>query len=226
MQAAVLLCIWFLSAMAGVDLERARDLQDKVVLQAAVEELTKIADRRPNDAGAHYRLALAQSYLSEVAFETRDKGLAQLAAEAGIRAAQKAVAIQSNVAEYHRLLGTLCGQVIPANVLFGLKYGKCATESISKALELDPKYSMAWLSRGIGNYYLPASLGGGVELALRDFDKAIELQPKNAEAYLWKGIALRKLNRNAEARAALLRSLELNPRRIWAKQQLEKTPAQ
>ena len=39
------------------------------------------------------------------------------------------------------------------------------------------------------------------------------------------GITLRKLNRNAEARAAFTKSLQLNPERIWTKQQLEKTPA-
>jgi Flp pilus assembly protein TadD len=72
---------------------------------------------------------------------------------------------------------------------------------------------------------LPAALGGGVEAALRDFKKAIQLNPESADAYLWLGIALRRMSRNSEARAAIRRSLELNPRRVWAKQQLEKTPA-
>jgi Flp pilus assembly protein TadD len=52
------------------------------------------------------------------------------------------------------------------------------------------------------------------------------LNPGAAEAHLWLGIALRKARRNAEARKAIARSLELNPDRTWAKQQLEKTPAQ
>jgi Flp pilus assembly protein TadD len=78
----------------------------------------------------------------------------------------------------------------------------------------------------VGNYYLPASFGGGVEPAIRDFQKSIELDPKLAEAHLWLGLALRKAGRAAEARTALSRSLQLNPRRVWAKQQLEKTPAQ
>jgi hypothetical protein len=43
---------------------------------------------------------------------------------------------------------------------------------------------------------------------------------------LWLGLAERKLHRNAEARDAFARSLELNPRRVWTKQQLDKTPAQ
>ncbi len=116
--------------------------------------------------------------------------------------------------------------MIPANVLSGLRYGKCAQDAVTKAIKLDPKSSMAYVSRGVGNYYLPPALGGGPELAIKDFEKAIQLKPDNSEAYLWLGIALRKVNRNAQARKALSRSVELNPRRIWARQQLEKTPAQ
>ena len=158
--------------------------------------------------------------------ELKDKNQARTASESGIRAAERAVALRPNSSEFHRVLGTLCGQVIPANVLLGLKYGKCAQEEIKKAIELAPKFASAYLSRGVGNYYLPPALGGGLESAVSDFQKAIQLDQKLAEAHLWLGIALRKANRNREARAALTRSLELNPGRVWARQQLEKTPAQ
>jgi hypothetical protein len=43
---------------------------------------------------------------------------------------------------------------------------------------------------------------------------------------LWMGITLRKMNRNGEARTAFTKSLQLNPARVWTKQQLEKTPPQ
>jgi Tfp pilus assembly protein PilF len=168
---------------------------------------------------------VAQLYLAEVAMELKDKNQARSAAESGIVAARKAVGLEANNSEYHRILGTLCGQVIPANVLLALKYGRCAQDSINKAVELDPKSANAYLSRGVGNYYLPPQFGGGVEQASKDFEKAIQLNPKSAEAYLWLGIAQRKLNRNAAARKSLERAVELNPNRIWAKQQLDKTPA-
>jgi tetratricopeptide (TPR) repeat protein len=115
--------------------------------------------------------------------------------------------------------------VIPANPLFGgLKYGQCARDEINKAIELNNKLALAYVSRGVGNFYLPSSMGGGVDLALKDFDKAISLDPNLAEAYLWKGVTLRKANRDAEARQALRRALQLDPGRLWAKQQLDKTP--
>jgi tetratricopeptide (TPR) repeat protein len=207
-------------------LESARERQDRGELAKLAAEYAASAEKQPKDAPGYYRAAVAWSYLSEVASEQRDRAQAKGAAESGIKMGEKAVALDGRNAENHRVLGTLCGQVISANVLAGLKWGKCAQEEINKAVELDPKSPLAQLGRGVGNYYLPAQLGGSIEQAIKDFDKAIALDGQLAEAHLWRGIALRKANRNAEARKAFERSLQLNPKRVWAKQQLEKTPAQ
>jgi tetratricopeptide (TPR) repeat protein len=77
----------------------------------------------------------------------------------------------------------------------------------------------------VGNFYLPASMGGGLDIALKDFDTAISINPKLDEAYLWKGVTLRKSNKDAEARQAFEEALKLNPNRAWTRQQLDKTPA-
>ena len=218
---------WLIAgSLAAGGLEAARDGQDRAALEKLVAEYAAGGREVPQDAAAQYRAALASSYLAEVALELRDKGQAQRAAEAGVKAAERAIALKPAEAEYHRVLGTLCGQVVPANVLAGLSYGKRARDAVNKALELDPKSAQAHLARGVGNYYLPAALGGGNNLAIADFRKAIQLDPKFADAYIWLGLALRKDRNNAEARSAFARALELNPARIWAKQQLEKTPAQ
>jgi tetratricopeptide (TPR) repeat protein len=208
------------------DLQKARDRQDRTALEKIVSDCRTAAAKLPNDADAQYRLALAESYAAEVAVEMRDKAQAKNFAESGIQAAERAVSLKPNTAEHHRILGTLCGQMISSNGLAAIKYGKCALESVNKAIALDPKSPDAYLSHGVGNYYLPPALGGGIELAIKDFQKAIELNPKSAEGYLWLGIALRKSNQPAEAHKALAKSVELNPNRIWAKQQLDKTPAQ
>jgi tetratricopeptide (TPR) repeat protein len=213
-----------LAAELPPELKKARDTQDRPVLDRMAGAASTSAQAKPNDAFEQYRAAQAELVRAEVAMELRDKNAARAAAESGIGAAQKAVALKPNSGEYHRILGTLCGQVIPANVLAGMKYGRCALDEVTKAIELEPKSAAAHLSRGVGNYYLPASFGGGVELALKDIERSLELDPKDADAWLWKGIVLRKMNRNPEARKALTRSLELNPARVWTKQQLEKTP--
>ena len=220
-----LLIAGFLAAASPSPLDIARDQQDRPALEKLANEYAAAAAKAPNDATAQYRAALAASYVAEVALEVRDKKQAEQAAERGVKLAERAVALKPDVAEYYRILGTLCGQVVPANVLTGLSYGRRAQEAINKAVEKDPKSPAVYVARGVGNYYLPPALGGGMELAIADFRKAIQLDAKNAEAYLWLGLSLRKQNNNAEARDAFGKALELNPNRIWVKQQLDKTPA-
>lgn len=207
-------------------LESARDRQDRAALEKQISELSAAAQKTPHDAEAQYRVALASSYLAEVSLELRDKNQAERVAESGIQFAERAIALNPKIAEYHRVLGTLCGQVVPANLLSAFSYGKRAREAIDKALELDPKSSQAYLARGVGNYYLPDALGGGISLAIPDFRKAADLDPSSAEPWLWLGLALRKVHHNAEARQAFEKAVRLDPARVWIKQQLEKTPAQ
>jgi Flp pilus assembly protein TadD len=218
----MLLAAFFAAAPAA--LETARDQQDRAALQKLVDESFAAAQQAPKDADAQYRAALASSYLAEVAMELRDKKLAEQAAVRGVKAADQAIALKPDVAEYQRVLGTLCGQVVPANLITGLSYGKRAKDAIDKAVQMDPKSPAAYMARGVGNYYLPPALGGGIDLAVADFRKALVLDAKDADAWLWLGIALRKQNKNGEARSAFTKSVELNPKRIWAKEQLDKTP--
>ncbi|MBL8230885.1 MAG: tetratricopeptide repeat protein [Bryobacterales bacterium] len=221
---SLLLIVSTLPGAGSQDLRQARDKQDRAALEKIIAGLAANVQKASEDAAAQYQLALAESYLAEVNLELKLRNEAKSAAEAGIRAAEKAVALKAGNAEYHRILGTLCGQVIPANVLAGLRYGRCALDNVNKAIELNPKSSAAHLSRGVGNYYLPPSFGGGVALAIKDFQKAIELDAKSADAYLWLAVAYRKNNQFPDARKALEKSLELNPQRLWAKELLEKTP--
>jgi tetratricopeptide (TPR) repeat protein len=214
----LIFCLALTAASAG-ELEKARDRQDR----AALEKLA--ASAQGSDAQSNYRAALAYSYLAEVAEEQHDRAAVKGAAEAGIRAAEKAVQLAPQIAEHHRVLGTLYGQMAPVNVLAALGYGKKAQEAIARTLELDPKSARAYVARGVGNYYIPSGFGGGIDLAIRDFQKAIELDPKSDDAFLWLGLAHRKAGHNADARKAFAKALELNPGRVWAKQQLDKTPA-
>ena len=210
-------------AVSVAELEKARDRQDRAALDRLAGEFAAAAEKSPKEHGAQYRAALAHSYVAEIAIEVRDRNRARDAAEAGIRLAQQAVTLAPRDAEYHRILGTLCGQAV-RDLMSGMKWGRCAQEEIDKAIELDPRSAIARLGRGVGRYYLPPMFGGGVENAIKDFEKAIELNPKLADAHLWLGIALRKAYRPGEARKAIARAIELNPNRVWAKQQLEKTP--
>jgi tetratricopeptide (TPR) repeat protein len=217
--------VWAAEGGAQTSLLSARNRQDRAALERMGSSRLKAAAMQARNGALQYEAAQAQSYLSEVALELRDKKMARAAAEAGIGAARAAVSIDPNNAEYHRVLGTLCGQVIPADPMAGLQHGRCAKEEIETALKLNPKSALSWVSSGVGKFYLPAMFGGGVDLALKDFQKAAQLDPKLDEAWLWIGLAHRKSQRHAEARQAFQKALALNPERVWTRQQLEKTPA-
>ncbi len=213
-----------LGAQAPGTLEAARDRQDRAALEKAVAGYAAAAAKQPKDFDAQFRLAVACSYMAEVAIEQRDRKGGRQAAERGIPAAEKAVELKPDSAEAYRVLATLYGQGV-TDLMSGLNYGPKAKAAINKAVEKAPNSSTVYVARGVGNYYLPAQLGGGATAAIADFRRAIQLDPKNAEAYLWLGLGLRKENHDAEARQAFTKSLQLNPNRIWVKQQLEKTPA-
>jgi tetratricopeptide (TPR) repeat protein len=212
-----------LLAGAPPALETARDHQDIPVLERAVEDTSAAAAKAPNDADAQYRAAIACSYLAEVEIEQHDKKKARPIAERGIKAAERAVSLKPGMPDYYIVLARLYGQAI-TDIMSGLSYGPKAKDAINKAVEKAPNSAAVYVARGVGNYYLPAQVGGGPKVAIPDFRKAIELDSKNAEAYLWLGIALRQDKQEAEARRALEKSLELNSGRVWTKQQLEKTP--
>jgi lipoprotein NlpI len=215
------------AAAADDPIEKLRDRQDRTALEARAAALHAEAAKVDKDADKWYRSAVAHSYAAEVAYELRDKAGSERAAEAGVADAEKAITLNGKNAEYYRILGTLCGQVIPANPIMGaLAYGKRAKEALDKAIELDPKSARARLAHGVGYYYLPKNFGGGPENALNDYKQAIALDPKLADAYLWMGVALAKQHQNAQAREAFTKSLQLDPDRLWAKHQLEKTPPQ
>jgi len=211
---------------AADDLEKLRDRQDRDGLAKIADAAQADADKAPNDANKWYRAAVAWSYVAEVAYELRDKAGSERAAEAGVKNADKAIALSGKNAEYYRVLGTLCGQVIPANPILGaLAYGKRAKDALDKAIELDPKSARAHVAHGVGYYYLPVNFGGGPENAIKDYKQAVTLDPKSAEAYLWMGVAYAKQHQTAQAREALTKSLQLDPDRLWTKQQLDKLPA-
>jgi tetratricopeptide (TPR) repeat protein len=212
---------------AAEDLARLRDHQEVASLDKAASSLHAEADKAAGDANKWYQSAIAYSYLAEVTYEKRDKGASERAAEAGVRDAEKAISLNGKVADYYRVLGTLCGQVIPADPFMGfLTYGKRAKEALDKGIELDPKSSRAFVAHGVGFYYLPTNFGGGPDNAIKDYRKAIELDPKNAEAYLWLGVAYAKQHQTPQAREAFTKSMQLDPERVWTKEQLGKLPPQ
>src|SRR5215469_10579324 len=112
---AIFLLVWQGAAFNSTELEKARDAQDRGALERYASQFAAAAAKQANDVQALYRQALAESYLAEIAVETGDKNLARSSAESGIKAAERLTAAKPENSEYHRLLGTLCGQAVPGN---------------------------------------------------------------------------------------------------------------
>ena len=128
-----LFLVLFLAAAPpwSAELQKARDTQNRTEVGRIATQLSVIAAKQTNDAEAQYQAALANSVLAEIAAEVRDKNQAQAAAEAGMKAAERAISLKPANAEYHRILGTLCGQAAAAvGGLGALKYGRSSLEEI------------------------------------------------------------------------------------------------
>src|SRR5438477_9435669 len=111
----------FMAAPATSPMELARNQQDRAALQKLAADFAAAAAKAPNNAEAQYRSALAYSYLAEVLIEQHDRKAGRTAAEQGIKAAEKAVAMRGD-AESYRVLGTLYGQGV-TDIMSGLSYG-------------------------------------------------------------------------------------------------------
>ena len=79
----------------------------------------------------------------------------------------------------------------------GVDHPALALDAAHRALELDPKLSMAYAVIGLMHEYT----GDGYPGAIRNFDLAIENNPKNATAWLWRGITLKDMGYIAKALA-------------------------
>ena len=121
MRQSIILVLAAIRLLTGAprELDQARDRQDRSALERMASSYSAAAAKQANDAQAQYMLAVAQSYLAEVATELKDKNGARSAAETGIKAAEKAMSLKPTVAEHHRILGTLCGQADPGQCAGG-----------------------------------------------------------------------------------------------------------
>lgn len=81
-----------------------------------------------------------------------------------------------------------------------------ALNRFQKAIELNSKYTKAWLGRGDALFNLER-----YRSALLAYDKATELEPKNAEAWKGRGDALFRLERFEAALTAYSKSLQIQP---------------
>ena len=193
---------------------KARDLTDASGLHAALDAARADAERS-NRIEAHLRHALFAHWMVEVSYAHDDKSLGKSAAAEGIAAAEKAVALDPNSSEAHRLLGQLYGEIIPFAFLGGIRYGPKSDRELTKAIALDPKNAEAHIGLGISKIFTPQTFGGSLPLAIELLKKAIELDPTSDTAHAWLAQAYESSQQHALALQEIQAAERLNPERQW-----------
>jgi tetratricopeptide (TPR) repeat protein len=190
-------------------------------LEEALRIFSIYADGPDPDGTAHHHLSRAEEGLALYYADQDDKADAVRHLERGIQAAKVAIDRKGDVAAYHTTLGDLYGELAAQSGVVGkMRYGRLASASFAKALELDPKSPLAHVGAGIGKLETPGMFGGSVVEAIAEFRTAQSLDPACAEAWIWEGIAQRRLGALPEARRALGKALEVSPGNAHAQREL------
>lgn len=170
-----------------IDMElgrRARDHAEVETLQALISTAHTEAAQQ-NSAAAYEKLAQLNLWLCEVGRDKDNGQLVKTAAQAGVDAANKAVALNDKSSEAHRLHGELLGEMIPHVFVGGVRYGPLSSKQLDKAIELDPRNANAYVARGVNYFYTPPAFGGGHDKAIAMLNKAIEVDSTSDTAHLW-----------------------------------------
>ena len=216
---SAVLLVATVAASSSADLAAARTARD----HADVETLRKALDsaradaKRQNSADSYQYVAQLDLWLCEAAKVHSDDKQTKSAAQDGISAAEKAVALDSKSSEAHRLLGDLRGELIPHTFAGGMRYGKRAASELDKAIELDPKNANALIGRAIGYYFTPSTFGGSKDKAADLLKKALEIDPSSDTAHIWLARVYLEQAKHNDANREIAEALRLNPEREFAK---------
>jgi tetratricopeptide (TPR) repeat protein len=93
----------------------------------------------------------------------------------------------------------------------GEEYFKSAKCVLEDAIEIDPKFALAWYNKGYSLIYLER-----IDDAINCFDKAISIDLKNPYAWNYKGYALLHLQRYEEALKCFERAIEAEEDNTYA----------
>jgi tetratricopeptide (TPR) repeat protein len=205
---------------------KARDRADVQPLQRAISETMREAEANKPEApradsaktfAAYLRVALFSVWLCEAIESHHDDKLFKQAAQAGVAAAEKAVALNPQSSEAHQLLGDLLGQLIPHVFGGGMRYGKRSSDELDKALKLNPKNIDAHVSRAISYYYSPDTFGGSKTKAFELLNRAVEIDATVDSPHIWLAIFYLDGERKQEAAREIKLALQANPDRSFTK---------
>jgi len=192
----------------------ARNSSDVGALRRLMVEAQQRADHEKT-AQAYQMLAQLDLWLCEAGHARNDNKVIKEGAAEGASAAEKAIAINPNSSEAHRLEGESLGQLIPHVFAGGPRYGPRSTREIDRAMELDAKNVNACIARAYNYFFTPKAFGGDKQKAVEMLPKAIELDPNSDTAHLWLAQVYLVLGQKQDAVREIDIALRLDPTRAF-----------
>lgn len=205
-------------------LRRARDRADLAGLAAAAARSQQEISQKPSFQ-AYLELARIEEMICEAGSLAGDKESVKKAAEAGREAAEKAIALNPDSSEAHRLLGSLLSQLIPHVFGGAFRYGEYSSQELKRAIELDPNNADAHIARGASYFFTPEKYGGGNRKAAEELQKALASNPPTdtvATVHVWLAQVYNSEGRREDAVREIEEALKLNPGRRLTIQVCEK----
>ena len=173
----------------------------------AIELWTKRLTATPSDFEAAWKLSRARYWIGTngAAAERR------AALEAGMDAANKAIALQPKRPEGHFWLAANMGALAESfGMSQGLKYRKAIRTSLEEALRLDAGFGAGSADRALGRWYfkVPGLFGGSNAKSEEHLRKSLTYDPQSTASWFFLGETLEDMGRKADARAAFQHVLD------------------
>jgi tetratricopeptide (TPR) repeat protein len=133
------------------------------------------------------------------------------ALEAGMDAANKAIALQPKRPEGHFWLAANMGALAESFGLSqGLKYRKAIRASLEEVLRLDPGFGQGSADRALGRWYfkVPGLFGGSNTKSEAHLRTSLTYDPQSTASWFFLGETLEDMGRKADARAAFQHVLD------------------
>ena len=216
--------------MLALSLSNAAGQQDAELIAAraardrgSVAELQRLVTKsrqkagRSRDSDAYTRLALLHMWMCEAIESNENKVLFKKTAQAGVAAAEKAVALNPQSSDAHWLLGDLLNQLIPHVYGGGMRYGQRANAELDRAITLNPRNANAYVSRAISYHYTPESFGGSKTKASEFLKKAAELDSSADTPHIWLALFHMEAQDKEAAMREITIALNANPNRAFTR---------
>jgi tetratricopeptide (TPR) repeat protein len=192
----------------------ARNSNDVEALRRLIGD-AQLRVEHEKTAQAYQELAQLDLWLCEAGHGRNDNKVIKEAAQEGASAAEKAIAIDPNSSEAHRLEGESLSQLIPHVFAGGPRLGPRSTRELDRAIELNPKNVNAYIARAYNYFFTPKAFGGDKQKAAEMLQKALELDPSSDTAHAWLAQVYLALGQKQDAWREINTAVRLDPGRAF-----------